>query len=296
MSLFISNEILTLIRTELNQATSSVKIITAFCKEPSIKLLNSYIPLGNIEKKLMLRFRLSDLQSGITDFSALRFALDNGWSVYIRFDLHAKTYIVDNKRGIIGSANATRSGLSIGSTGNLEIATLADIDNSDLNKIDHLFFDAVKVNEDLYSKLLSEYSDSSPTNSTSADWSNDVKQLFNPSIKCVFSHEFPDKPSYSTNEYVPFLDITLSDLTHFKKELRWSTAYLWLLSTLQDNGGELYFGKLSSLLHNDIVTDPKPYRKDIKTLLSNLLSIVETLDMEEVSIDRPNYSQRIRLK
>lgn len=30
-------------------------------------------------------------------------------------------------------------------------------------------------------------------------------------------------------------------------------------------------------------------------MLANLLSIIEKLEMDEISIDRPNYSQRVRL-
>lgn len=57
----------------------------------------------------------------------------------------------------------------------------------------------------------------------------------------------------------------------------------------------MYFGALSAALHDAVITDPKPYRKDIKFMLANLLSIIEKLEMDEISIDRPNYSQRVRL-
>ena len=68
-----------------------------------------------------------------------------------------------------------------------------------------------------------------------------------------------------------------------------------LMRTLRNNGGFMYFGALSAALHDAVITDPKPYRKDIKFMLANLLSIIEKLEMDEISIDRPNYSQRVRL-
>jgi PUA domain (predicted RNA-binding domain) len=96
--------------------------------------------------------------------------------------------------------------------------------------------------------------------------------------------------------YISFLDEQFNgNIDAFKAAFRWSNAYLWLLSTLEENGGCLYFGALTEKLHNALVTDPKPYRKDVKILLSNLLSIVETVNMEEIKIDRPNFSQRIML-
>lgn len=57
----------------------------------------------------------------------------------------------------------------------------------------------------------------------------------------------------------------------------------------------MYFGALSEMLHNSVISDPKPYRRDIKLMLGNLLRLIDELKMEEVSIDKPNYSQRIRI-
>ena len=65
---------------------------------------------------------------------------------------------------------------------------------------------------------------------------------------------------------------------------------------LKENDGCMYFGAISEKLHNSLVSDPKPYRKDVKQLLANLLSMIKILNMDEIVIDRPNYSQRVRLK
>lgn len=81
----------------------------------------------------------------------------------------------------------------------------------------------------------------------------------------------------------------------FREAFRWSNAYLWLLETLKKNGGCMYFGALSEKLHNALVSDPKPYRRDVKQMLTNLLSLCNQLGMEEIVIDRPNYSQRVKL-
>ena len=49
----------------------------------------------------------------------------------------------------------------------------------------------------------------------------------------------------------------------------------------------MYFGQLTAELHDALVEDPKPYRKDVKTLLANLLAWAQGLRMEEVVIDKP---------
>ena len=85
------------------------------------------------------------------------------------------------------------------------------------------------------------------------------------------------------------------DINKFKNTFRWSNAYLWLMTILKENKGCLYFGALTEKLHNALVSDPKPYRRDVKNMLANLLALIVWLDMEEIMIDVPNYSQRVRL-
>lgn len=101
----------------------------------------------------------------------------------------------------------------------------------------------------------------------------------------------------AVGEYFSFIDYTYDgDKQKFKDVFRWSNAYLWLLDIVQKNDGELYFGKITERLHNALVSDPKPYRKDVKKMLGNLLSLIEQLEMDELLVDKPNYSQRVALK
>lgn len=75
-----------------------------------------------------------------------------------------------------------------------------------------------------------------------------------------------------------------------------SNVYRWLKSVLEQKvNNEIYFGELSALIHDVIINDPKPYRKEVKELQSNLLNWIVELDIEEIQIDRPKHSQRIRL-
>ena len=246
----------------------------------------------------MLRFRLDDLVKGSTDFSVIEFCRNRGWKVYIRFDLHAKTYIVDGKRGFIGSANATNSGLSLIPNGNMEMGTLIDIDEVDMEKIENLYSDAIWIDDAIYSKLKKQYLDAETcVVGKQYAWSDEIRNLFKPKITTLFSYELPDKDRFETEEYVSFLDMKYNgDIIKFKESFRWCNSYLWLLNVLKENDNYMYFGAMAEKLHNTLVSDPKPYRKDVKQLLSNLLVLIEYLEMDEVIIDRPNYSQRIRLK
>ena len=128
-------------------------------------------------------------------------------------------------------------------------------------------------------------------------WNQEIYELFTPKVKTLFSYELPEKDEFSNGEYMTFLDTEYFDDTGLMKEtIRWSNAYLWLLNVLKENDGCMYFGAITEKLHNALVSDPKPYRRDVKVLLANLLSLIEKLQMEEIVVDRPNYSQRVRLK
>ncbi len=298
MSILFSNEILDSVKRELKNALSSVQIITAYCKESSFMRLNNYINDEVKEKRLLVRFRMDDILKGSTDFAIIECGIETGWQIYIRFDLHAKTYVVDNKRGLVGSANATNSGLNIGKNRNMEIATLVDIEPKDIEKINKLFDDAILVDDALLRKLKSQIDVVGANGQQKKySWDASIITMFNPHIDTLFSYELPEDFKLTNGEYISFLDeIYNGDIGKLKESFRWSNVYLWLLTTLKENNRCLYFGALAEKLHNALVSDPKPYRRDVKQMLANLLSLIEKLGMEEVVIDRPNYSQRVYLK
>lgn len=297
MAILFSNEIIDTIVKELHKATDSVQIITAYCKEKTLRYLDAEISTEVKEKKLLVRFRLDDVLKGSTDFEILSYGIEHGWKVYVRFDLHAKTYIVDNKRGIVGSANVTNAGLNIGKAGNMEMAAFVDIEPYDIEKIGNLFKNAILVDSCILENLKHQLDLAEKTDIKDGySWDSTIMKLFNPHIETLFSYELPEDFELKSGEYFQFLDESFDGNKEKLKEVfRWSNAYLWLLDTLRGHDGCMYFGELSASLHNTVVSDPKPYRKDIKQMLANLLKLIEELEMEEIIIDRPNYSQRVRM-
>lgn len=297
MDIIMSDEIRHQICDELTKAQSSVQIISAYCKMGALNNLIGCVKEGVSDKRLMIRFRLDDILKGSTDFNVLSCALEKGWDVYIRFDLHAKTYIFDNKRGIVGSANTTLSGLSFNQNSNLEVAAISDIKSADIVKIESIFKDAIKVDDNLIGKLEEQLNHVARENICARyTWSQEILSMFNPIIQALFSYDLPEKKDVKKGDYIAFLESVYEKDSQVKLLIRDCNAYRWLLQSLRENNGELYFGATSSMLHNMLVSDPKPYRKDVKEMLSNLLWFVERFKMDEVVIDRPNYSQRIRLQ
>lgn len=301
MGILVSNEILDAIYSELSAAQKSVRLISAFCKLDALKKMEAHINPVVSDKRILVRFRLSDLISGATDFDILDYCMSRGWKVHIRFDLHAKTYIVDNSRGITGSANMTSSGLDMNGAGNYEMASFVKIEEGDIQKIKNLFDNSIKVTEKIIKTLKEQYelAKNNMMVNKNLEWSSEIKNLANTKVKTLFSYDLPDSENvnFRSGDRIDFLDfITDGNIETIKNVFMSSNCYKWLFNILVENNGCIFFGELTQKLHDSIVEEPKPYRKDVKQMLSNLLNWILELKIDNIIIDRPNHSQRIRLK
>ena len=103
------------------------------------------------------------------------------------------------------------------------------------------------------------------------------------------------------NEKTHDIEIIAADSLDIKsKEVREkvlrSRCIQWLILKLENEPeSELYFGKTSQLLHNELMDDPIPYRKDVKGLVQNLFAYCEVFLPEIIEVSRPNHSQRAKL-
>ena len=305
MALLTTEETKRKVVEEIKQSNDSLQIVSAFCKTDTVKnLIDANIQNDLQSKKLLVRYRLADLLAKASDIDLYDYCKSTGWEMYIRFDLHAKTYIFDKKRCIVGSSNLTGRGFGFGIVGNCELSDFVDIDEEDNRKIELLFENSLKVDDDLFAKMKDEYEVSKATltpdaNLVNRHWSKDVYERFIPNFKVLFSYDFPNtpKPELDDDSSLEFLDCPYPVSEEIIREyfVR-SNCYLWLKKVLSENDNCLYFGALSQLLHNILFNDPKPYRKDVKVYLANLLSWIQYFDIEEIQIDQPHYSQRIILR
>ena len=150
MSLLTTSETKNKIAEQVSIATDTLQIISAFCKVSAVEFIDENIRNTLKEKKLLVRFLLNDIINGATDFSLYEYCKTHGWQMYIRFDLHAKTYVFDKCRCILGSANLTSKGMGFKLHGNYELSSFAEIDTDDLRKIDCLFDNSILMTEELY--------------------------------------------------------------------------------------------------------------------------------------------------
>lgn len=300
MAIMMSQNILNCIKDELSHSTESFLLISAYCKLPLVKYFDSCITCSGIDKRLVVRLRLEDILSNASDLAIYPYCRDNGWKFYFRLDLHAKTYVFDRLRGIVGSANATSNGMSIGGTGNYELATVCELQEADLRLLDQLILGAVEMTDSLYGKMLDIVNRCQVRQERDCSWPKEIVDMFTPDYSVLFAEDFPTcaHPSHARADDLMFLNLEPgASLDDISCAFRSSKCYQWLLNLLRNKeGNQMYFGELTASLHNTLLNEPKPYRKDIKQLLSNLLNWIAALDMDELLIDRPTHSQRVRYR
>ena len=299
MSILVSQKILDRISDELSKSTESFLLISAYCKLPLVKYFDTCISNIGIEKKLIVRFRPEDILSGASDLDIYPYCRDNGWKLYFRLDLHAKTYVFDRLRCIIGSANATGSGMNIGGFGNYEMAAVCELAEKDIQALKLLLLGSVEMNDSIY-EIMHHAVDVQDTVATGLlQWPKKITDMFQPEYSLLFAEDFPPcvHPRNASDEDLLFLNISFSAAeSQLAEAMKSSKCYLWLLNLLKgEKSQEIYFGALTAALHNTLLNEPKPYRKDVKQLVSNLLTWISDLKIDDLVIDRPGYSQRVRI-
>lgn len=286
---------------ELISNSKEIVIVSAYITLPAIQWLTS-LTIQDRNVSIIGRLSPKDLASGASDMNALKAILDNGWTLKLLANLHAKIYMFDRKKLFVGSANLTANGLKLSGVGNLEAVIETDASESDLNFIAHIINSSTDITHEVLNVMagLIDKQYYSVDDTESNFWPD---YIF-PDTTSLFVSDFPlaspgkCADEYSSNPSLPFALVERyernipSALNVFKK----SKAFNWLLSELrQAEGQQLYFGALTACLHEALADDPAPYRQDVKDLLGNLLAYVEYLKIQSIQISRPRHSQLVTL-
>lgn len=266
--ILISNEVEATLEIILPQCKKDINVISGFCKVQTLKYLDSLIG-SDIKKRLLVRFLPSDISSGATDKEIYEYCKNHGWTMYVDHTIHAKTYIFDKIKCIIGSANLTNKGLGISDNSNKEASVCFELNDDSYSKILTLYKDSVELDDELYNYIISHSDDEEVIKHR--------KYLFKEEkIECLFPEDFP-----TGNEDM----IELYNLRSFK----------WLVQFLKQKDNKTsYFGEITAGIHNAFVRDPRPYRKDVKQHLVDLLYCIKRLNISEIEITRPNHSEVVK--
>lgn len=286
---------------EYTRESRSLILISAYITQPAVEWLRMALQPNSFAQEVVFigRFSPSDMASGGSDFSAIESILSEGWKVRALSNLHAKIYMFDESRMIVGSGNWTTNGLRLYGAGNEEAAI--DVPpNSDSISYVHTLVDQSR--ELSLGTLTQMKALLQSVNYPQPDLASDWPETILPDRSKLYVIDFPfSKVGYANQAYfdnpgAPFAVIERASRREKPEHLRRSRAFRWLLKELNEkDNGEIYFGELSARLHECLADDPRPYRREIKDLLANLISYVEEFAQTEIIVDRPNHSQRMRL-
>lgn len=299
MSIFISEEFKESLIQDIKDLTNNLSIITAYCKKEALEYIDSNIENNsNISKKLLVRFRLDDLLAKSTDFSIYEYCKENNWQLFIQFNLHAKVYTIDNKICYLGSANTTNSGLSLIKDGNLEIIKKFELNDYENKQLEQVFSETLLMTDELYEKMRIQLNSIEYHPNSKHTWNRDIIAKNINKYNVLFQDDFPiNCTPLDLIDDEPYLEISKNDNIDDIKEKFYNAKVLqWLINLLENTDkNEIYFGALSQQIHNIIFQEPVQYRENVKILQTRLYKWIDELNYDNIKIDIPNYSQRIRL-
>ena len=299
-----------LLAKSLSKAEKEVTILSAYVKVIGVEWLKENLTNKNIKFVIIARWDKGDIAQGSSDLDCYKICKDNNWQFRILKDLHAKIMLVDNKDLFIGSPNLTGHGMSLIPVSNKEMGVKLDATSSDINIINNLIEESVVIDDNIFEELKT--------------WKNKLPEIKKQSFPSfpkivndkirdnfgkVWVHNFP----WSTiddllnikdmNENIQH-DLELFGLSkdnlnkdNLKNSFENSKIFNWLISKLKNSENqEIYFGSLSSVIHNSLLDDPKPYRQDVKKLQVNLYGYIKHFKPTNLQIDIPKTrSERIKL-
>jgi hypothetical protein len=107
----------------------------------------------NEKVTLVTRWRIEDITSGVSDVEVYALLKKYQARMFVNNRLHAKYYRKGNQ-ALVGSANLTNNGFSIGKMGNLELIIKVDVEESGYSKFEFdLLKNSILVDDNLYEKM-----------------------------------------------------------------------------------------------------------------------------------------------
>lgn len=266
-----------ILERKISSCQNDLTIMSPFAKQSALKWISSRLN-QTAYVRLVVRFTVTDIVEGASDFEICQYALDKGWKIGLKDNLHAKVYMVDQKHLLVGSNNLTPSGLGLGTSGNLEFGVCFEPDIRSFDTIENALSQVNWLTQEKVNLMKEHIQNQKKEKSTKTlvDWPEEVyakkKENF-----FLWSFNFPDltPTEYLAGKETLFIEPHSSRNT--AEHLFYnSDAYLWLLKILKaQKEGYTNFGWLTSQIHNAILDDPIPYRSQIKDICEFMFSWVK---------------------
>lgn len=289
----------------LRAAHSSVFVASAYITVPGIEAVLAQVSPQLNSLNVVARWDARDLVSGASDLEVYEKLRNRGFRFFVNPTLHAKFVLLDDNSLFLGSANCTGAGLQLGVKGNWEAGTCFIADESDKATVAELFAASVAMSDPIYAEIKGFIGSQEESAVLDCAFPPSIAEKLGNRGRGLWVRELPwtgDPRFLSTIDQNTSHDLRLfgigreniKDMTHISHQFNQSRCCMWLTSELKRHDGQLYFGQLTELLHDSLLEDPKPYRKDVKMLLNNLITWSGLLLPARISVDSPQHSQRVR--
>jgi len=287
----------------LKQCKAKVIILSAFIKHKAFQWLKEQIKNSDIEVIVVSRWRSDDLVAGVSDLSVYEQCREQGWTFKVDQRLHSKLFLIDSSIAFVGSSNLTGAGLGLTKNSNFELSTKVKATSGDLDKIHKYISSCITMTDDLYDEIKEFINSVESSKKSSYRWPISIESLLEGRVDYLWVDEllFTSPNSNDDDDIrhdlslleVDGLDIDIDLLRTKFIELR---VVKWLNSQLlKEESKSLRFGAISSRLHDALLNDPKPYRREVKDFQVNLFNWLKYLELPDFEFSKYNVSETISL-
>ncbi len=297
----------------LKESKKSVVVLSAYVKSIGVRWLQEQLQGKDIKCTIITRWTKGDLAQGSSDLECYDLAKEKNWNFKILNDLHAKVMLIDDEILFLGSPNLTGSGMSLIPVSNKEIGIKTKALDKDLQVINQLSEEAALVNDQIIEELKA-WQQTLPKieKPKIPDFPSMVKESLKEKFNKLWVHNFPwtdirfllknyNKKDTDIVHDLELFGVVNTNPSEIEKEIKEnflkSKIFNWLIEKLKKSENqEIYFGSLSSIIHDSLLDDPKPYRQDVKKLQANLYGYIKYFEPSNIQIEIPKTkSERIRL-
>jgi hypothetical protein len=273
----------------VSSARSELALVSAFATTVGLESLLISTPESLRRKEIHVRWQVDDLLSGASDLAVYDVAKERGFAVFMQPALHAKFLLADRERLIVGSANFTGRGLGLFSQTSTEVGISTVVQGTELMLLESILAQSILVTPDLYDGIRTFIEQAKRPPHGYVTFPPDIEEILKQGYGGLWVRDLPlhfDPPSLIQGTAIDSDRELESNFTGTK-------CVEWLRSLMNNPAREIYFGELTSSLHDALLEDPLPYRTEVKKLAANLINWCTHLLPNEFGSDSPNYSQRL---
>ncbi|MFN1835263.1 phospholipase D-like domain-containing protein [Balneola sp. MJW-20] len=287
--------------------------IDIYCPFISQDTLVSLYDVNEEIRRITVRWRKEDFESGVADLDLYRFCKDRAIQLYINHRIHLKAILKDNDSVFFGSANLTDQGINLNEVENFnfELSYIKEnLQLIELSYFESIIQDSIYVDDEIFNSIQRQLGEVVHSDKEKFDLP-DSKYYYISQLPITYNplDLFNYYKANITHKDNIYFDCALHDLSIYKvtgaSNLEEFKAKLFnsfinhpfilnLIGHLSDDG-YLYFGAVKQWIQENCLDTPVPRRKELTETVQTLYNWIDVLGSEYFIVDRPRHSQRIRI-